>query len=263
MAMVIDPICGMRIEADDAAATAEHDGQIYYFCSEACRAVFVSNPAGYGGDPGAVDADRLGAEEVAERAGISADRLRELVELGLLAPADGTFRRRDVMRARVVGELESKGLDLRALASAHASGHLTLGYLESAGRRHPRLEQTFGEFSEDIGIPIDTVQFRDLPDGFLPDWFESFDKVLALDWEKMIPGHPYAGGRIGTKDDVRAAKQYMVDLSDAVKPAADAGKCFDTAMKEVKLPKYEKWANYEQYLPGNIERFCEYWGRGY
>jgi hypothetical protein len=48
-----------------------------------------------------------------------------------------------------------------------------------------------------------------------------------------------------------------------VKPAALAGKCFDTAMKEIKLPKYEKWANYDAYLPGNIQRFCEYWGRGY
>jgi glyoxylase-like metal-dependent hydrolase (beta-lactamase superfamily II) len=112
-------------------------------------------------------------------------------------------------------------------------------------------------------IPIEALQFRDMPDGFLPDFFESFDRVLSLDWDRMIPGHPYAGGRLGTKDDVRAAKQYMTDLSDAVKPAALAGKCFDTAMKEIKLPKYEKWANYETYLPGNIERFCEFWGRGY
>lgn len=112
-------------------------------------------------------------------------------------------------------------------------------------------------------IPIETVQFRDMPDGYLPDWFDSLDRVLALDWERMIPGHPYAGGRLGTKDDVRALKAYMTDLSDAVKAAADQGKCFDTAMKEIKLPKYEKWGAYEQYLPGNIERFCEYWGRGY
>ena len=34
-------------------------------------------------------------------------------------------------------------------------------------------------------------------------------------------------------------------------------------MKEVKLPKYEKWGNYDAFLPGNVERFCEYWGRGY
>ena len=112
-------------------------------------------------------------------------------------------------------------------------------------------------------IPIQTVQFRDMPDGYLPDWFDSLDRVLELDWDRMIPGHPYAGGRLGTKDDVRALKQYMTDLSDAVRAAANQGKCFDAAIKEIKLPKYETWGNYETYLPGNIERFCEYWGRGY
>jgi hypothetical protein len=52
------------------------------------------------------------------------------------------------MRARVFVELEAKGLDPPTLASAHASGHLTLGYLESAGRRHPRTDRTFAQFSE-------------------------------------------------------------------------------------------------------------------
>lgn len=112
-------------------------------------------------------------------------------------------------------------------------------------------------------IPIQTLQWRDFPDGYLPDFFDSFDRVLALDWDRMIPGHPYAGGRLGTKDDVRDAKQYMIDLSDAVKAAEAQGKCFDAAMREIKLPKYEKWGGYEQYLPGNIERFCEYLGRGF
>jgi glyoxylase-like metal-dependent hydrolase (beta-lactamase superfamily II) len=112
-------------------------------------------------------------------------------------------------------------------------------------------------------IPIETVQFRNMLDSYLPDWFDSLDRVLALDWDRMIPGHPYAGGRLGTKDDVRNLKQYMSELSDTVRQAADQGKCWDTAMKEVRLPKYEKWGNYEQHLPGNIERLCSYWGRGY
>ena len=112
-------------------------------------------------------------------------------------------------------------------------------------------------------LPIESVHFRNMLDGFLPDWMGAFDRVLALDWDKMIPGHPYAGGRLGTKDDVRNLKQYTNDLSDAVKAAAEQGKCWDAAMKEIKLPKYEKWGGYEQYLPGNIERFCSYWGRGY
>jgi Cu+-exporting ATPase len=44
MAMVIDPVCGMRIDPDDAAAEVEHAGTTYYFCSEACRNLFVSSP---------------------------------------------------------------------------------------------------------------------------------------------------------------------------------------------------------------------------
>jgi YHS domain-containing protein len=47
MAMVTDPVCGMRIDADDAAATAEHEGKTYYFCSEACRDRFEADPASY------------------------------------------------------------------------------------------------------------------------------------------------------------------------------------------------------------------------
>lgn len=111
-------------------------------------------------------------------------------------------------------------------------------------------------------IPIGSVLFRNLPDGFIPDWFDSLDRVLALDWDQMIPGHPYAGGRLGTKEDVRALKGYMTDLSDAVRQAAAQGLCWDRAMQEIKLPKYEKWADYDRYLPGNIERFCSYWARG-
>jgi P-type Cu+ transporter len=45
--MVEDPVCGMRIDPDDAAATAEHEGKLYYFCSETCHEAFVANPATY------------------------------------------------------------------------------------------------------------------------------------------------------------------------------------------------------------------------
>ena len=106
-------------------------------------------------------------------------------------------------------------------------------------------------------IPIQTLLFRNLPDTTSPsDWQQSLVRVLALDWDRMIPGHPYAGGRLGTKQDVKDLIGYMQDLSAAVKTAADEGKCTDTAMKELKLPKYEKWGNYAVFLPGNVERYC-------
>jgi len=49
MAMVTDPVCGMRIDDDDAAAIAEHDGVTYYFCSQGCHDAFVADPTSYAG----------------------------------------------------------------------------------------------------------------------------------------------------------------------------------------------------------------------
>jgi glyoxylase-like metal-dependent hydrolase (beta-lactamase superfamily II) len=113
-------------------------------------------------------------------------------------------------------------------------------------------------------IPIEGVQFRNIPDNASPlEYQESIKKVVAMDWERMIPGHPYAGGRLGTKKDAQDHLEYMQDLSEAVRKAAPEGKCIDTAMKEIKLPKYEKWANYETALPMNIERYCYWWSNGY
>jgi glyoxylase-like metal-dependent hydrolase (beta-lactamase superfamily II) len=112
-------------------------------------------------------------------------------------------------------------------------------------------------------IPIESVQFRNIPDNASPVEFEdSIKKVIALDWERMIPGHPGPGGRLGTKKDAQDHLAYLQDLGAAVKAVAPT-KCVDAAMKEIKLPKYEKWFQYEQWLPGNIERYCYWYTQAY
>ena len=113
--------------------------------------------------------------------------------------------------------------------------------------------------------PIQTVQFRDIPDNASPiEFIDSLKKLAALDWDRMIPGHPYAGGRLGTKQDVMDDIAFMQDLSTETKKLADAGKCLnDAAMKELKLPKWEKLGNYENGLYPNVVRWCYWWGRGY
>ncbi len=45
--MQTDPVCRMQIEPARAAAQAEHEGTIYYFCSEGCHKSFVANPGKY------------------------------------------------------------------------------------------------------------------------------------------------------------------------------------------------------------------------
>jgi glyoxylase-like metal-dependent hydrolase (beta-lactamase superfamily II) len=112
-------------------------------------------------------------------------------------------------------------------------------------------------------IPLQGVQFRVMLDNYLPDLETSMEKVQAMDWERIIPGHPGPGGRqIGTKEDLRIDLDYLRDLSAAAKQAADQGKCYADAQKEIRLPKYERLAGYEAFLPGNIERYCDYWNRG-
>jgi adenylate cyclase len=159
MAMVTDPVCGMRIDSGDAAATAEHEGRTYYFCSEACRDAFVADPKAYPASGVAGPAlDRVTEEELARRARTSVERVRQLAGLGIVEPEDETFPPRDVMRVRVVTELETKGLDVATLGAAISTGQLRLGYLESAGRRHPRSQTTFSQLGKEIGIPLETLQ---------------------------------------------------------------------------------------------------------
>jgi adenylate cyclase len=157
MAMAIDPVCGMRVDTDDAAATADYEGETYYFCSQGCHDAFVSDPS-VTSVASSIERDRLTEGELAERAGTTVERVQELVNLGLLMPESGTFPRRDVMRARVVLEMEAKGVDADALARAYASGHLTLGYIESAVRRFPRLEQTYEQIADSMGISFEMLQ---------------------------------------------------------------------------------------------------------
>ena len=45
--MAQDPVCRMQVEEEKAAATAEHNGKHYYFCSPGCKEKFTQNPDRY------------------------------------------------------------------------------------------------------------------------------------------------------------------------------------------------------------------------
>lgn len=44
---VKDPVCGMNLDADSAAATSEHMGKTFYFCAQACKEKFDQAPMKY------------------------------------------------------------------------------------------------------------------------------------------------------------------------------------------------------------------------
>ena len=99
-------------------------------------------------------------------------------------------------------------------------------------------------------------------DSYPVEWEASLKRTLALAWDRQIPGHPGPGGRLGTRKDMEDQLAFMTELSDEVKKASDAGKCFSPADTELKLPKYSGLAGYEQNLAWSVHRWCGYWGRG-
>lgn len=42
--MAIDPVCGMRVNEEDAAGKVNYHGREYYFCSHECEDKFKEEP---------------------------------------------------------------------------------------------------------------------------------------------------------------------------------------------------------------------------
>ncbi len=45
--MAKDPVCGMEVNPEQAAARSEYQGQTYYFCAPGCKKEFDKDPARY------------------------------------------------------------------------------------------------------------------------------------------------------------------------------------------------------------------------
>jgi cyclase len=82
------------------------------------------------------------------------------------------------------------------------------------------------------------------------EWIETLDAVIARcdPTSQYIPGH----GEIGTVADVKALRQYFVDLRASVKKVVDAGMTREQAMKEVKLEQYSGYTGYAQRFGANV-----------
>jgi glyoxylase-like metal-dependent hydrolase (beta-lactamase superfamily II) len=111
-------------------------------------------------------------------------------------------------------------------------------------------------------LPVGTFPGRGMIDFHPLEAEESIKKILAMDWDRLIPGHPGPGDRLGTKQDVQDQLTLQRDASEAVKVAAREGKCWDGVEKEMKLPKYEGMPGYANGLPFVLRRYCGLWGRG-
>jgi len=98
-------------------------------------------------------------------------------------------------------------------------------------------------------IPVKSLPYQNLRDSYIEEWIESLNRVEALDFHTLVPGH----GRVGQKKDVRMFRGYMEELWKQVVKYKRQGKSLDEIKPLVKMERYQGWSRYNDWLPMNIE----------
>ncbi|MDH3233502.1 MAG: MBL fold metallo-hydrolase [Alphaproteobacteria bacterium] len=141
-----------------------------------------------------------------------------------------TFRRRMTI------ELGGTVVHLRYLGPNHSDNMIVM---------HFPAERVL--FAVDF-IPVKTLAFRTLGDGYLKGWIRSLRKVERMDFDTLVPGH----GQVGTRQHVTMFREYMVDLRDGVLARIRQGQPLDQIKKELLLAKYKDWFWYKRMREENI-----------
>ena len=170
-------------------------------------------------------------------------RLERLQDPNTVIP-DETFDRSRTIR------LGNTTLELTYLGLNHSDNSIVM-----------RLPKEKIVFAVDF-VPVGSLPGRAMIDSYPLEWEDSMKKLLAMDWERLIPGHPAAGNRLGTKKDAQDILDFLQYASAEIKVPAQAGQCWDTVEEQLKLPKYASWPGYEAGLQMVLRRYCGLWGRG-
>ena len=111
-------------------------------------------------------------------------------------------------------------------------------------------------------IPVDSLPFQTLPDFYPEEWIASLTWVEEnLDFDTLVIGHPPV---VGTKADVGEIRGYAEDLIAAVEAAQAEGLADNSpemleSVRAALEPDYGTWANFEEWLPLNIEGLIRIW----
>jgi adenylate cyclase len=95
---------------------------------------------------------RLSRKALAREAETSVGRVDRLVEIGAIVPVDGTFGAGDVVRVRLIAELEAAGIALEHIATGIRERAMTLQYVELFyPHPGPATGRTYAEFADELG----------------------------------------------------------------------------------------------------------------
>lgn len=105
-------------------------------------------------------------------------------------------------------------------------------------------------YTVDLVVPK-RVGFTYMPDFSPREWERTLAEMDKLDFDRVMYAHNAA---VGPRASVAEQLDYLRDLRAAILAELNKGTPFMKVPGTVKLPKYEKWDGYEEWLPMNAWR---------
>lgn len=105
-------------------------------------------------------------------------------------------------------------------------------------------------YTVDLVVPK-RVGFTYMPDFSPKEWERTLAEIGALDFDRVMYAHNAA---VGPRSSVADQLRYLQDLRAAVLAELKQGTPFMQVPATVKLPQYETWDGYEEWLPMNAWR---------
>jgi glyoxylase-like metal-dependent hydrolase (beta-lactamase superfamily II) len=261
LGLVAAPIALSQQPAAPVREITKLAGEVYRFRNNAHYSVFAVTPAGViATDPINADAARWLKAEIATRFNrpvryvVYSHDHADHISGGEVFADTAIVVAHVNAKAAIVGEKRPTAVPAVTFTDAmtiELGG--TVVELVHVGRNHSdnsivmRFPRERLLFAVDF-IPVNSYSFRDFPDAYMPDWIDSLQRVEAMDFDVLVPGH----GPLGTKASVVMFREYLQDLREEVTRHAREGKSLDEIKRLVTLPKYAAW-NPKEWFPLNIE----------
>lgn len=247
---------------DTKRAITKIAGDLYRFQNKFHYSVFLVTPDGIiATDPINADAAKWLKAELKSRFGVPVKYLiyshdhRDHVAGGEVFKPEATVIAHENARAAIIGEqrptavpdvtfsdrmtvtLGGKSVELIYLGRSHSDNMIVM---------HFPAERAL--FTVDF-ISVNRLPYKNLSDAYFPDWIDAVEKVEAMDFDILMPGH----GPLGTKADVTGHREYLQALYDAVLDAARKGESLDDMKKSITLDAFSGMGMYDKWRELNIE----------
>jgi len=156
---------------------------------------------------------------------------------------------------QILPDLEWCGNDLYMLVGGQAIRLKYLGINHGNGMTVVQLVSRAVIYVADLVTPH-RILFTIVPDFNIKEWERSLEEIINMYWTKGIFSHSGNADTLpaGTKDDATANLQLIRDIRQAVHDELKKGTNAFAIPNVIKLPQYEGWALYPDFLPMNAWR---------